>query len=486
MALGRENMAHGPLKSALRTSTIDNVKKSEAVAEQTAMLEVELVDGDLDIEEPELELLDNENMDSCDPLHLYFHQMGRIPLLSVVDERATARKIELGTHIFAVKFDLETKGIRPTASLVFQNIIRDFVQATEIIHRLREKLDLPQVTNFYQIVTDQKFKKTIDDVIDQLMVQSLADEMNLDPQLVESRITALSLEIAVLPEFVLDAIGNKTALDDVPILLTEKEFVGKLDAEQVYLNEYLEDLESERNKAKDYLIESNLRLVISIAKKYGGHGMSLLDLIQEGNVGLMKAVEKYNLHKGFKFSTYATWWIRQSVTRAIADQSRAIRVPVHMVETMNKVVRATRDLTQDFGRDPTPEEIGKYLGLTTKKVREIGKLEQLPISLELPLGEDGENNLGDFITDRDAPQPMDGASDQLLKDEIREVLSTLTPREQRVLQLRFGLEDGWCRTLEECSLEFSVTRERIRQIEAKALRRLRHPSRSRQLRGYLE
>jgi RNA polymerase primary sigma factor len=347
-------------------------------------------------------------------------------------------------------------------------------------------LDLPQVTNFYQIVTDQKFKKTIDDVIDQLMVQSLADEMNLDPQLVESRITALSLEIAVLPEFVLDAIGNKTALDDVPILLTEKEFVGKLDAEQVYLNEYLEDLESERNKAKDYLIESNLRLVISIAKKYGGHGMSLLDLIQEGNVGLMKAVEKYNLHKGFKFSTYATWWIRQSVTRAIADQSRAIRVPVHMVETMNKVVRATRDLTQDFGRDPTPEEIGKYLGLTTKKVREIGKLEQLPISLELPLGEDGENNLGDFITDRDAPQPMDGASDQLLKDEIREVLSTLTPREQRVLQLRFGLEDGWCRTLEECSLEFSVTRERIRQIEAKALRRLRHPSRSRQLREYLE
>jgi RNA polymerase primary sigma factor len=381
---------------------------------------------------------------------------------------------------------LETKGIRPTASLVFQNIIRDFVQATEIIHRLREKLDLPQVTNFYQIVTDQKFKKTIDDVIDQLMVQSLADEMNLDTQLVESRITALSLEIAILPEFVLDAIGNKTALDDVPILLTEKEFVGKLDAEQVYLNEYLEDLESERNKAKDYLIESNLRLVISIAKKYGGHGMSLLDLIQEGNVGLMKAVEKYNLHKGFKFSTYATWWIRQSVTRAIADQSRAIRVPVHMVETMNKVVRATRDLTQDFGRDPTPEEIGKYLGLTTKKVREIGKLEQLPISLELPLGEDGENNLGDFITDRDAPQPMDGASDQLLKDEIREVLSTLTPREQRVLQLRFGLEDGWCRTLEECSLEFSVTRERIRQIEAKALRRLRHPSRSRQLREYLE
>jgi RNA polymerase primary sigma factor len=194
----------------------------------------------------------------------------------------------------------------------------------------------------------------------------------------------------------------------------------------------------------------------------------------------MRATGKYNLHKGFKFSTYATWWIRQSVSRAIADQSRSIRIPVHMVETMNKVARATRDL------DPTPEEIGKYLGLTTKNVREIVKLEQLPISLELPLGEDGENNLSDFIADRDATQPMDGASDQLLKDEVREVLSTLTPREQRVLQLRFGLEDGRCRTLEECGLEFSITRERIRQIEAKALRRLRHPSRSRQLRGYLE
>jgi len=226
--------------------------------------------------------------------------------------------------------------------------------------------------------------------------------------------------------------------------------------------------------------------VISIAKKYSGHGISLLDLIHEGNVGLMKAAEKYNFHKGFKFSTYATWWIRQSVGRAIADQSRSIRVPVHMVETMNKVARATRDLAQDYGRNPTPEEIGKYLGLTTKKVREIIKLEQLPISLELPLGEDGENNLGDFIADRDATQPVDGASDQLLKDDIRNVLSRLTPREQKVLQLRFGLEDGWCRTLEECGLEFSITRERIRQIEAKALRRLRHPSRSRQLRGYLE
>jgi RNA polymerase primary sigma factor len=308
----------------------------------------------------------------------------------------------------------------------------------------------------------------------------------LDPQQVEERIIALSIDFAIIPKIVIDLIGHKAAITDIPALLMEKEFVEKLAAQELYLGEHLEHLDSAGKKAKDFMVESNLRLVVSIAKKYSGHGLSLLDLIQEGNVGLMKAAEKYNLHKGFKFSTYATWWIRQSVTRAIADQSRSIRIPVHMVETMNKVARATRDLAQDYGRDPTPEEIGKYLGLTTKNVREIVKLEQLPISLELPLGEDGENNLSDFIADRDAPQPADSASYQLLKAELRAVLSTLTLREQRVLQLRFGLEDGRCRTLEECGLEFSVTRERVRQIEAKALRRLRHPSRSRQLRGYLE
>jgi RNA polymerase primary sigma factor len=474
-----------PLDGTSRTEKSDCPKDSEATPEEMITLEIDPLLEGLETEETELELLDSENLDSRDPLRLYLRQMGRMPLLSVIDEKATARKIELGMHIFAVKFDLETKGLHPTASLIFQQIIRDFGQATEIIQRLREKLDLPRVTNFRQIFTDQKFKKAVDDIIDQSMVQSLADEMNLDPQIIESRIIELSVEIAVLPEFVLDAIGHKTHIENIPSILREREFIEKLDARQVYLNEYLEFLESERKQARDYLVESNLRLVISIAKKYVGHGISLLDLIQEGNVGLMKAAEKYNFHKGFKFSTYATWWIRQSVGRAIADQSRSIRVPVHMVETMNKVARATRDLAQDYGRDPTPEEIGKYLGLTTKKVREIIKLQQLPISLELPLGEDGENNLSDFIADRDATQPMDGAADQLLKDDVRNVLSTLTPREQKVLQLRFGLEDGRCRTLEECGLEFSITRERIRQIEAKALRRLRHPSRSRQLRGYL-
>ena len=252
------------------------------------------------------------------------------------------------------------------------------------------------------------------------------------------------------------------------------------------MREYLDGLQKESKIAKDLLTEANLRLVVSVAKKHIGRGISLLDLIQEGNIGLIRATEKFNPHKGFKFSTYATWWIRQSITRSIADQARTIRMPVHMIETINKLTRITRRLTQEYGRNPTAEEIGEQLGLSAKKVREIIKISQLPISLELPMGEDAESYIADFIPDNNAIQPLDGASKQLLKDEIQEVLSTLTPREQRVLRLRFGLEDGSCRTLEEVGLEFKVTRERMRQIEAKALRKLRHPSRSRRLRGYLE
>jgi RNA polymerase primary sigma factor len=475
-----------PLDATAQALIPDRPKESESILEELAALEIEPLPEDLGNEETEIEILDSDNMDNEDPIRLYLRQIGRIPLLSVADEKLTARKIEIGIHISVVKFDLETKQTYPTASVIFQEIIRNIGHSADIIHTLRKRLSLPGNTNFYQIVTDQKFREAMDNVIDESMIQAIANELNLDPQQVEERIIALSIDVAILPKVVLNLIEHKTSLTDIPALLMEKEFVEKLATHELYLREYLEYLDNERKKAKDFLVESNLRLVISIAKKYSGHAMSLLDLIQEGNVGLMKAAEKYNLHKGFKFSTYATWWIRQSVTRAIADQSRAIRVPVHMVETMNKVVRTTRDLAQDYGRDPTPEEIGKHLGLTTYKVREVIKLAQLPISLELPLGEDGENILSDFIADRDAPQPVDSASDQLLKDEVREVLSTLTPREQRVLQLRFGLEDGRCRTLEECGEEFSITRERIRQIEAKALRRLRHPSRSRKLKGYLE
>jgi RNA polymerase primary sigma factor len=365
----------------------------------------------------------------------------------------------------------------------------------EAVHELMEK-GKAKGTISYKEISDglDRFdmdKEQMDELYDNLIsmgVEIVSDEDPEDFELIRLEHGETDVETVddTDTDLIEDANLTKGIAVDDPVRMYLKE-IGKvtlLTAEEEI--ELAKRMELGEEEAKRQLCEANLRLVVSIAKRYVGRGMLFLDLIQEGNLGLIKAVDKFDWRKGYKFSTYATWWIRQAITRSIADQARTIRIPVHMVETINKLIRISRQLLQEYGREPTPEEIAAEMDITVEKVREILKIAQEPVSLETPIGEEEDSHLGDFIPDDDVPAPAEAAAFSMLKEQLVEVLDTLTEREQKVLKLRFGLEDGRARTLEEVGRRFDVTRERIRQIEAKALRKLRHPSRSKKLKDYLE
>ena len=390
--------------------------------------------------------------------------------------------------------------------LEYQEISDFFKDQPLEVEQMEKVLDFLEASGVDVLRISGNDEELILDVDDDADIEKMDDEEEIELDKIDLSVPeGVSIEDPV--RMYLKEIGKVSLLTaDEEIELAQKMEAGSVAVEKIpLLKERLAETGDEQEKeeiqaeikalqldvdrgsdAKKRLAEANLRLVVSIAKRYVGRGMLFLDLIQEGNLGLIKAVEKFDYRKGYKFSTYATWWIRQAITRAIADQARTIRIPVHMVETINKLIRVSRQLLQELGREPTPEEIAEEMKMPVERVREILKISQEPVSLETPIGEEEDSHLGDFIKDDNVPVPADAATFTLLKEQLEEVLGTLTEREQKVLTLRFGLEDGRARTLEEVGKEFNVTRERIRQIEAKALRKLRHPSRSRKLKDYLE
>jgi RNA polymerase primary sigma factor len=443
------------------------------------------LDQEVELETPLEQSEEQEVVD--DPVRMYLHEIGRVHLLTANEEKQLARKMEEGKRIKDIRQSYQLKNNRdPSSTDIIIAILEELSRVTPSIRLIQEHLRIETASGCLDTISNPTLRESLDGEIKPQLILAIAHQTEKSIADTELFLAELSLNITLLPREILEAIGAKVTLAGIAILVTKPSCIKAIHGYEQQLQAYLDNIEREAGKAATHLTEANLRLVVSVAKKHIGRGMSLLDLIQEGNIGLLRAVEKFDYRKGYKFSTYATWWIRQAITRAIADQARTIRIPVHMVETINKLLRVSRRLAQEHGREPTAKEIGKEMEISAEKVGEIVKVSQLPISLESPMGEEEDSHLGDFIEDRNALPPADAASKQLLKEQIDSVLSSLSPREQRVLQLRFGLEDGRSRTLEEVGKEFNVTRERIRQIEAKALRKLRHPSRSRRLKDYLE
>ena len=423
-----------------------------------------------------------------DPVRMYLWEIGRVSLLKAVEERTLARKMESCKYIQVLEADLASSdGRPPRASTYFLKLLKLACHEEPLVDALCRYKGLEGGLTLPEIMELPAFRESLDGELPEEMLNFVAEILNKEPEEVKPEIQALSLNSGLLPKEILEIVGDEPTLSELTSRIDQPEFIEAMESYELVFNNYLTRIRDGGYKAQRHLAEANLRLVVSVAKKYNGRGMSFLDLIQEGNIGLIRAVEKFDYRRGYKFSTYATWWIRQAIIRSMADQSRTIRVPVHMVENINKLVRVSRRLVQENGREPTVEEIGASMEVPPDKVKEILKSAEVPVSLDTPLGEDKDSFfLGDLIEDKAAPTPVDAVSKQFLREQIADALDTLREREAKVLVLRFGLEDDRSRTLEEVGRVFGLTRERIRQIETKALRKLRRRSRSMKLRDFLD